>query len=220
MSDLNTGILSGVISSMANSPVPASPADMHVITAVVLAGGQGQRMGGIDKGWVAFNGRPMIKHVLEHISPQVESVMINANRSLEDYQALGYPVVEDIEQGYHGPLMGMLTGLTHAKTDWVLFVPCDVPLLPRDVVEKLRSAVAANDVDVAVVHDGERLQPVISLVRRSLLPSLQSWLADGKRKIDRWYMQHRMVVVPFDSAEETFINLNTREEVHNLEQRM
>lgn len=101
-----------------------------------------------------------------------------------------------------------------------MFVPCDVPLLPQDVVEKLRSAVAANDVDVAVVHDGERLQPVISLVRRSLLPSLQSWLAEGKRKIDRWYMQHRMVVVPFDSAEETFINLNTREEVHNLEQRM
>lgn len=194
--------------------------DTREITAVVLAGGQGQRMGGMDKGWVPFKGRPMIHHVLEHIGPQVQSVLINANRSLEEYLALGYDVVEDIEQGFHGPLMGMLTGLTHAKTDWVLFVPCDIPLLPNNVVEKLYQAIAKNDVDVAVVHDGERLQPVISLVRRSLLPSLESWLAEGKRKIDRWYMQHRMVVVPFDSPEEDFMNLNTQQEVQDLERRL
>ncbi|WP_217895689.1 molybdenum cofactor guanylyltransferase MobA [Oceanospirillum sanctuarii] len=217
MSDLNIGILSGVPQPMTKQSILS---DTREITAVVLAGGQGQRMGGMDKGWVNFQGRPMIHHVLEQISPQVQSVLINANRSLEEYQALGHQVVEDIEQGYHGPLMGMLTGLTHAKTDWVLFVPCDIPLLPKDVVEKLNEAVAKNDVDVAVVHDGERLQPVISLMRRSLLPSLESWLAEGKRKIDRWYMQHRMVVVPFDSPEEDFMNLNTQQEVQELEQRL
>ncbi len=217
MTDLNIGILFGVPQPMSKQ---TSLAETRDITAVVLAGGQGQRMGGMDKGWVHFQGRPMIRHVLEHIGPQVQSVLINANRSLEEYQSLGYPVVEDIEQGYHGPLMGMLTGLTHAKTDWVLFVPCDIPLLPKDVVEKLQEAIAKNDVDVAVVHDGERLQPVISLMRRSLLPSLESWLAEGKRKIDRWYMQHRMVVVPFDSPEEDFMNLNTQQEVQELEQRL
>lgn len=217
MSDLNIGILSGVPQPMTKQSILS---DTREITAVVLAGGQGQRMGGMDKGWVNFQGRPMIHHVLEQISPQVQSVLINANRSLEEYQALGHQVVEDIEQGYHGPLMGMLTGLTHAKTDWVLFVPCDIPLLPKDVVEKLDEAVAKNDVDVAVVHDGERLQPVISLMRRSLLPSLDAWLAEGKRKIDRWYMQHRMVVVPFDSPEEDFMNLNTQQEVQELEQRL
>jgi len=217
MSDLNIGILSGVPQPMTKQ---STLSDTREITAVVLAGGQGQRMGGMDKGWVNFQGRPMIHHVLEQISPQVQSVLINANRSLEEYQSLGHQVVEDIEQGYHGPLMGMLTGLTHAKTDWVLFVPCDIPLLPKDVVEKLNEAVAKNDVDVAVVHDGERLQPVISLMRRSLLPSLDAWLAEGKRKIDRWYMQHRMVVVPFDSPEEDFMNLNTQQEVQELEQRL
>lgn len=190
------------------------------VTAVVLAGGQGQRMGGEDKGWVQFNGRPMIHHVLEHITPQVDAVLINANRTREAYESLGFPVVEDLEAGFHGPLMGMLTGLTHAKTDWVLFVPCDTPLLPENIAAKLLTSVQENRVDIAVVHDGERLQPVISVVNRRLLPSLQNWLNEGKRKIDRWYMQHAMVVVPFDAPEEVFMNLNTPEEVQALEQRL
>lgn len=217
MSGLTIGRLSGEPRTMSDQIFLSHPWD---ITAVVLAGGQGQRMGGVDKGWVTFNGRPMIHHVLEQITPQVQSVIINANRSVEDYRALGHQVVEDVEAGFHGPLMGMLTGLSYAKTDWVLFVPCDVPLLPGNLVEKLYRAVVTNQVDVAVVHDGERLQPVISLVNRSLLPSLERWLAEGKRKIDRWYMQHRMVVVPFDNPEEDFMNLNTRQEVQELEQRL
>ncbi|WP_028304341.1 molybdenum cofactor guanylyltransferase MobA [Oceanospirillum maris] len=197
-----------------------SEQESHVqqaVTAVVLAGGQGQRMGGVDKGWVYFDGRPMIHHVLEHIAPQVDTVLINANRSIDAYQALGYSVIEDLEQGFHGPLMGMLTGLTHAKTDWVLFTPCDTPLLPKDMVEKLYAATQAEGAVIAVAHDGERLQPVISMVKRSLLPSLQTWLSDGKRKIDRWYMQHAMVVVTFDTLSEVFVNLNTQEDIQNLE---
>lgn len=216
MSDLNAGIDLGASWTMNSTDNPQS----ENITAVILAGGQGQRMGGRDKGWVNFQGRPMIHHVLEQVGSQVQSVLINANRSLEEYQALGYQVVEDIELGYHGPLMGMLTGLTHAKTDWVLFVPCDVPLLPHNTIEKLYRAAVNNDADVSVVHDGERLQPVISLVRRRLLPSLESWLAEGKRKIDRWYMQHRMVVVPFDMGKDHFMNLNTPQELQALEQRL
>jgi len=188
----------------------------QAVTAVVLAGGQGQRMGGEDKGWVRFKDKPMILHVLEHIEPQVETVLINANRNIGEYEALGYTVIEDLTEGFHGPLMGMLTGLTYAKNDWVLFVPCDTPLLPDDLAETLLAAIESHKVDIAVVHDGERLQPVIAMVKRSLLPSLRSWLANGKRKIDRWYMQHSMVGVHFDRSANVFVNLNTQDEIKNV----
>ena len=217
MSDLNTGISSGVVQSMSKQLNTISPSE---ITAVILAGGQGQRMGGQDKGWVSFNGQPMICHVLNQVSSQVSCVLINANRSQKEYRSLGCEVIEDIEPGYHGPLMGMLTGLVSAKTDWILFVPCDIPLLPEDIVQKLAAAIVDQSADVAVVHDGERLQPVISLMHRSLLPSLQEWLAAGKRKIDRWYMQHRMAVVRFDGSSDDFVNLNTVQDVQALEQRL
>lgn len=198
----------------------AALVDKHDVSAVILAGGQGSRMDGQDKGWVSFKGVPMIHHVLEQIAPQVGGVLINANRNLERYQSLGFPVVEDIEQGFHGPLMGMQTGLVHAKTSWVLFVPCDVPLLPENLVERLYRSAVVNEADIAVVHDGDRLQPVIALMRRSLLPSLQEWMAQGKRKIDLWYIRHAMVVVPFDYTETDFINLNTAQDLRALEQRV
>lgn len=187
------------------------------VTAVILAGGQGQRMGGQDKGWVEFRSKPMIRHVLQQIKPQVNGIMINANRSFERYQSLGYPVVEDSASGFQGPLMGMLTGLRHASSEWVLFVPCDTPMLPSDLVERLYQAVQKNGADLAVAHDGERLQPVIALLHCSLLPSLELWLEEGKRKIDRWFMQHKMVVVPFDDGETAFINLNTPQELSAVE---
>lgn len=197
----------------------ASPAH-NPITAVVLAGGQGRRMGGQDKGWVTFRQRPMIEQVLERIRPQVSDLLINANRSLEQYQALGYPVVADREAGYHGPLMGMLTGLSAAKTDWVLFVPCDTPLLPQDLAQKLADGAGQAGTRIAVAHDGERLQPVVALLHRSLLPGLEQWLADGKRKIDLWYQQEGMTEVLFPADGEHFTNLNTDEECRQLEQRL
>lgn len=215
MSDLNAGTSTRVIYAMAEQAVPEQTENL---TAVVLAGGQGRRMGGQDKGWVSFNGRPMIEHVLTQIAPQVgQRVLINANRSLERYTSLNYPVIEDLESGYQGPLMGMLTGLDQAATDWVLFVPCDTPVLPNNLAAQLLLAAQNNGADIAVAHDGERLQPVISVLHRRLLPSLQAWLADGKRKIDRWYLQHRMVVVQFEALGQSFINLNTPEEVEALE---
>ncbi len=185
----------------------------QTVTAVVLAGGQGQRMGGQDKGWVLFREKPMISHVLQQVEPQVASVIINANRSFERYESLGHPVIEDGANGFHGPLMGMLTGLKHTATDWVLFVPCDTPLLPEDLAERLFKAVNENGADIAVAHDGIRLQPVVALLHKSLLPSLEIWLEEGKRRIDRWFMQHKMVVVPFEDGEQAFINLNTPQEL-------
>ncbi|MBB1489048.1 molybdenum cofactor guanylyltransferase MobA [Oceanospirillum sediminis] len=189
----------------------------QMVTAVILAGGQGQRMGGKDKGWVEFRDKPMISHVLQQVKPQVSGIIINANRSFERYQSLGYPVIEDSASGFHGPLMGMLTGLRHASSDWILFVPCDTPLLPTDLADRLYQAVRKNNADLAVAHDGERLQPVIALLHKSLLPSLEAWLEEGKRKIDRWFMQHKMVVVPFDDGESVFMNLNTPEELKEVE---
>jgi molybdopterin-guanine dinucleotide biosynthesis protein A len=187
------------------------------VTAVILAGGQGQRMGGQDKGWVVFRDKPMIQHVIEQVQPQVDNIIINANRSHERYQMLGFQVIEDGVDGFHGPLMGMLTGLKHTASDWVLFVPCDTPMLPENLAEKLYQAAIDNGADVAVAHDGERLQPVIALLHKSLLPSLEIWLEEGKRKIDRWFMQHKMVVVPFDQGQEVFMNLNTPNELRQHE---
>jgi len=187
------------------------------VTAVVLAGGQGQRMGGQDKGWIIFREKPMVQHVLEQIEPQVDHIIINANRSFERYQTFGHPVIEDGVEGFHGPLMGMLTGLKHTVSDWVLFVPCDTPALPDNLAEKLFHAAKENGADIAVAHDGERLQPVIALLHKSLLPSLEIWLEEGKRKIDRWFMQHKMVVVPFEHGQEVFMNLNTPTELKQYE---
>lgn len=187
------------------------------VTAVILAGGQGQRMGGQDKGWVVFRDKPMIQHVIEQVQPQVDNIIINANRSHERYQMLGFQVIEDGVDGFHGPLMGMLTGLKHTASDWVLFVPCDTPMLPENLAEKLYQAAIDSGADVAVAHDGERLQPVIALLHKSLLPSLEIWLEEGKRKIDRWFMQHKMVVVPFDQGQEVFMNLNTPNELRQHE---
>lgn len=200
---------------------PTDPAQnpLHDVTAVILAGGQGQRMGGQDKGLVHFSGQPMIEHILEQIQPRVQSVMINANRNLAQYQQLGFPVIEDLHSGYQGPLMGMLTGLTYAQTEWVLFLPCDTPVLPEQLVERLYAAATQNKADVAVAHDGEYLQPVVALVKRNLAPSLEKWLDEGKRKIDRWFMQHRMIVVSFAEQMDypPLMNLNTVQELQAFE---
>lgn len=196
-----------------------STAILSDVTAVILAGGQGQRMGGQDKGLVNFSGQPMVQHIIKQIQPNVQFIMINANRNLAQYQSLGFPVIEDIHSGYQGPLMGMLTGLTYAQTEWVLFLPCDTPILPSQLIKRLYNAATENQADVAVAHDGEYLQPVVALVKRTLAPSLEQWLNDGKRKIDRWFMQHRMIVVSFaeQMAYPPLMNLNTSEELQEFE---
>ena len=195
-----------------------SKTDVFPVSAVILAGGRATRMGGEDKGWVALAGRPLIDHVLERLRPQVDEVLINANRSQDRYQALA-PVISDDNNDYLGPLAGMQAGLAAAHHNWVLFVPCDGPALPLDLMTRFRAAITP-DTDLVVAHDGEHLQPVVALLRRALRPSLSQALADGERKTGAWFARHRMAVVPFADLPDAFVNLNSPAELAAWEARL
>lgn len=188
------------------------------VSAVILAGGRATRMGGDDKGWVPLAGKPLVEHVLTRLRPQVDEVLINANRSEDRYRQLA-PVIRDEHTDFQGPLAGMLAGLTAARHDWVLFVPCDGPALPRDLMARFRAAMTP-DTDLVVAHDGEHLQPVVALLHRSLLPDLQRALTEGERKTGTWFSRHRMAVVSFADRPDTFINLNSPAELAEYEARM
>jgi len=175
-------------------------------------------MGGEDKGWVALAGRPLIDHVLARLRPQVDEVLINANRSQARYQALA-PVISDDNNDYLGPLAGMQAGLAAARHDWVLFVPCDGPALPLDLMSRFRAALTPQTA-LVVAHDGDWLQPVVALLHKSLLPSLTAALAEGERKIDIWFARHNMAVVSFADQPDAFINLNSPAELAAYEARL
>jgi molybdopterin-guanine dinucleotide biosynthesis protein A len=190
----------------------ADAADSQV-TGVVLAGGLGRRMGGVDKGLVELDGRPMVAHVIERLAPQVGEILINANRNVERYAALGYRVVPDAIEGYAGPLAGLERGLHEAKGGLVVTVPCDSPFMPLDLVGRLDAALHREAADLAVARTGSQPHPVFCLCRRTLHGHLNDFLARGGRKIDAWYASLRVVEVAFDDQPEAFSNINTREEL-------
>lgn len=181
------------------------------ITGVILAGGEGRRMGGQDKGWVDYQGQPLIRHVVARLQPQVDELLINANRNTASYEALGHPVVSDVEQGFQGPLMGILTGLQAASHDWVVFVPCDGPFLPAGLVTSLLQAARQENRQLAVASDGQWLQPVVVLIHRSLRENLLQAMQAGERKPDRWYAQVGIAQAVFDPA--SLRNFNRLEEM-------
>jgi molybdenum cofactor guanylyltransferase len=192
---------------------------MTRITGVVLAGGQGSRMGGVDKGLQPFRGKPMAAHVIERLTPQVDELLINANRNPEAYARFGHRVIADEIEGFAGPLAGFERGLAHASGDLVATVPCDSPFLPADLVARLRDALEREGAELAVAKTGEQAHPVFCLMRRSVHESLRRFLSEGQRKIDRWYSQLRVVEVRFDDEAQAFLNINTREELADLEPR-
>lgn len=181
------------------------------VTGVILAGGQGRRMGGEDKGWVDFQGRPMIQHILERLSDQVDEVIIVANRNQTRYADLGVRVVEDLISGFQGPLVGIATGLTYASHDQVVFVPCDGPFISRELVNRFSEEFSNSGKPVIVADDGERLQPMVVMLQKQLLPELQSALQAGERKPDRWYAAMGMAQVSF--AADSLYNFNTHEQI-------
>ena len=183
------------------------------ITGIVLAGGLGRRMGGVDKGLVELGGRPMIAHVLERLRPQVGALLINANQNHDRYAAFGVPVVADAVGGFAGPLAGLHAGMTRATTPFVVTVPCDSPFLPTDLVARLAAGIATNGAQIAVAKTFDQPHPVFALVRRDTLPHLTEFLAAGGRKIDLWYASLRFVEVSFDDEADAFRNINTREEL-------
>lgn len=201
----------------------------EAITGLILAGGRGSRMGGIDKGLQTFNGVPLALHTLLRLTPQVGAIMISANRNLEAYEAFGAPVWPDSTAlgDYAGPLAGFITGLERCKTPWLLTVPCDTPLFPVDLVARLAKALAQADADFAVASAPEgdgtlRQQPVFCLMRRNMLESLRDFTQAGGRKIAAWKSRHTTVQVPFNlpgDEPQGFANANTLAELHALESR-
>jgi molybdopterin-guanine dinucleotide biosynthesis protein A len=184
------------------------------ITGIVLAGGQGRRMGGVDKGLVELDGRALCEHVLERLAPQVGPLVINANQNLARYAAFGHPVVSDAVGGFAGPLAGLHAGMTCAQTAYVVTVPCDSPFLPSDLVSRLASGLRAHDAQLAAAKTFDQPHPVFALVRCDVLPHLAVFLQAGGRKIDAWYATLAFVEVPFDDEADAFRNINTVDELN------
>ena len=201
------------------------------ITGLILAGGRGSRMGGVDKGLQTFNGMPLALHTLTRLQmgAGVGQIMINANRNLAAYESFGVPVWPDGLADYAGPLAGFLTGLERCETPYLVTVPCDTPLLPLDLVPRLAQALEAQDAEIAMASAPEmgkggqlrvRAQPVFCLLRVELLESLVKFTHEGGRKIDAWTAQHKTALVPFDRPgddPQAFFNANTLAELHQLE---
>jgi molybdenum cofactor guanylyltransferase len=195
------------------------------ITGVVLAGGRGSRMGGVDKGLQNFNGMPLALNALLRLQLQVGHCMVNANRNLAAYESFGAPVWPDGLADYAGPLAGFLTALERCETPYLVTVPCDSPLFPVDMVPRLAEALLRGNAEIAMVaareEDGQlRAQPVFCLLHVSLLESLVRFTQAGGRKIDAWTSQQRQVLVPFDTPGDdprAFFNANTLAELHQLE---
>jgi len=190
------------------------------ITAVILAGGKARRMDGQDKGLITLHGRPMVDCIIRALQPQAGHILINANRNAEQYAAFGLPVIADMLGDYFGPLVGMASGMNATDTTFIVTAPCDSPFIPDNLVEMLYRALAENEADISVAHDGERMQPVFALLRCSLLPGLLAYLDEGGRKIDTWYGQQRLALADFSGSPDTFLNLNTPEDKVILENRM
>jgi molybdopterin-guanine dinucleotide biosynthesis protein A len=181
------------------------------ITGLILAGGQGRRMGGVDKGLQLLRGKPMAQWALERLAPQVDEVLINCNQNLDAYARFGHRVVPDEIGGFAGPLAGLHAGLKAASHPWVVTVPCDSPFLPLDLVERLKNRI--GDCDLAVAKTEDQAHPVFSLVRREVVENLEAFLRAGGRKIDAWYGSLRTVEVSFDDEAEAFRNINTLDEL-------
>jgi len=195
---------------------PAAPVAIDV-TGVVLAGGQGRRMGGVDKGLVTFAARPMVAHVLERLAPQVGDVLINANQNADRYAAFGYPVFGDDVGGFAGPLAGLHAALRRAAHSLVATAPCDSPFLPGDLVARLGRELSARNAQLAVAKTFDQPHPVFCLVRRDVLPHLDAFLNGGGRKIDAWYATLQVVEVQFDDEADAFRNINTEGELRDAE---
>lgn len=198
-----------------------TPYPREEVAAVVLAGGRARRMGGEDKGLVEVAGKPMVAHTVEVLRTQAAEVIVNANRNADAYRAVtGCRVIADTVGGFAGPLAGMASALEASARRLLLTAPCDSPLVTGELGPRLHAALARDDAEVAVAHDGERMQPVFALLARDLLPDLLAFLGTGERKIDRWYATRHTVTADFSDALDTFLNVNTPLERDRLERRL
>jgi molybdenum cofactor guanylyltransferase len=187
------------------------------ITAVILAGGQGRRMNGQDKGLLEFNGEALIAILLRELERQAVATVINANRNLDRYRAYGLPVISDRLEDYQGPLAGFATAMDFVDSDFILTLPCDGPLIADDYVARFIDSQKQSGASICVAFDGERLQPVHALIRTDLLASLDQFLDSGDRKIDRWYALHDYQRTDFSDCAGMFRNINTPSDRQSLQ---
>lgn len=188
------------------------------VTGMILAGGRATRMQGRDKGLIMVAGRPLIRHVIDRLQPQVDELLINANRSLDDYRRFGFPVFSDARPDFQGPLSGMLAGLRRIDADgWLVCVPCDAPQLPRDLVARFCRALTPDD-RLAVADDGHWLQPAFCMLHASLADSLDAWLAEGGRKTGEWLRRQQAVRVDFSDQADAFTNLNSPDDLQHYQE--
>ena len=189
----------------------------QTVTGVILAGGQARRMQQRDKGLVPYLGQPMIAYGIQAMLPLVQQLLINANRNLEVYQQFGWPVITDRSEQYHGPLAGILSAFLHTKSELLLVIPCDSPLIQTQHLQRLIEACSDSNVDLAVASDGNRLHPVFLALRANLYDSLEAYIASGQSKIADWIAQQKRVIVDFSDYPDVFSNINTLEELAQLE---
>ena len=191
----------------------------RMVTTLVLAGGRGLRMQGWDKGLISLWGKPLIEHVLGRVVQQTGTTVISANRNGDTYVRYGFPVLADAIGQEWGPLAGIYSGLVFVSTDYLLVVPCDTPCLPADLCQQLLEALEADDVDVALAHDGSRAQFTVFLIRCSLAPGLRAYLESGERRVESWLRQQRVAEVAFAGGANAFINVNSPEDLAALERK-
>lgn len=181
------------------------------ITGVVLAGGKASRMGGKDKGLMLLNGKPLWQHVADRLRPQVNSIVISANRNLPVYQASGLPIITDTLPGYPGPLAGILSVIQQVSAEWFLFCPCDTPFIPEFLAERLENK--RHQAPVVWVHDGERDHPAVVLVHRSLASKIEEYLARGDRRVMVFMREVGGHSVDFSDMKSAFHNMNTPQDL-------
>lgn len=190
------------------------------VTGIILAGGLARRMGGVDKGLVPINDRPMIAWVIDALRVQVAGLLINANRNQDKYGEFGCAVIDDGNLEFRGPLAGFASGMQASKTPWIVVVPCDSPLICSDLVRRLHAALTNEGSQIAVAHDGERLQPVFAMLHRDLFADLVGYLDGGGRKIDHWYEKQGYATADFSDVIDTFSNINAPADKQELEEQL
>ena len=188
---------------------------------VILAGGKSSRFNGVDKSWLQWNNKPLIAHVIERVAPQVDQLIISANTNLEKYRSTGYPVVPDDDNSLQGPLAGIystmnfITTQQHENEDiYVLTTPCDMPLIPENILEVLMQD--TPPLAPRVAKDNNRIQPLVSLLPLSILSHLKTYLDSGQRKVEKWILSSNPDIIDLSFIQECFVNVNDNEELQNL----
>ena len=190
--------------------------------AVILAGGRSRRFGGSDKAWLQWQGQPLIQHVIVRLQPQVKNIVISANRNVDQYAQLGFPVIPDIIDQNLGPLMGIYSVMEYLNTleteknahIQLLTIPCDMPQLPYDLVKQLQPEQSRDKIHAA--HDGQRLQPLVSLIPLNLKSDLKRYLDENNHKVDQWIIGTNPLIIDFANQQDCFHNINDQTEFDKL----